>query len=446
MGLDYVLLSVVMAIVAVMLVRGLRRRELMLRFPFLAAATVGGWFLPQAIGLAGQPDLPVGGYELTMTMVALSLIAIIWGDRHFGRQRQPTLTNYNETRLLVVAAGLSAVGAVASMLTHSVSGAEVEAMGGQATGIITIYYFFAKAQYIGFVIALLLLLKRFSWQALALTAFNLNMVLAFILFGGRRGPAVEVATMFLTALWFQRRYAVPRMFMLGAAVAGMLMINVAGEYRRLVTQRNAALVAGESASLPSLEEVLSIDFLGTLTSFATEGSYEARNAIFYIGATNEDLNFDFGLSYWNYLVFRYVPAQFVGRDWKDFLTAEITDSTVTLYGYNRHVGTTFTGFADAFMAFWLFGCLVFAGISALMYRWYSAAMAGSFEAKLFYACTLSVAMHGITHGTVWFVVYLPQLFLFTLPLLAWAKVKTNPLSARPMRMRSPNIRVHRNRA
>ncbi len=56
------------------------------------------------------------------------------------------------------------------------------------------------------------------------------------------------------------------------------------------------------ARLPTISELMELDFIGTMDSEVKSGSYEVTNAIYDIAATAQSANFDFGLVYWDYLV------------------------------------------------------------------------------------------------------------------------------------------------
>lgn len=403
-------LALLIAVTGALVVRGLLTKTGILRYPFLAAVVVAGWFIPQAVGLVHDQFLPEGGFALTMTYVSICLVAVFLGDRLTARPRGIAVEEYDERRLLIGAAVLSVVGLAAFSQVYRMEVSVNEQ--GLTTGIVTVFFFFAKLQTFGFGIALLLLLQRWSIPALAIVLIDLNTVLGFILFGGRRGPAVELIMVVLCLLWFQRRLLVPRLALVGGAVLAAIGVNSVGYYRSMVASLGR---------LPTLEEFLTIDFLENFTKITEEGFYEVRNAIVYIVATFQSGNYDFGLQYWNGLVFAYVPAQFVGADIKAALMFDLSDNAVDVYGYDRHIGTTFSGFADSFIAFSFFGAVVFGLFSSLFARWWYRANAGDVRAQIFYALSMSTALHGVTHATQWFVNFLPQLLIFTLPLFAWAR-------------------------
>jgi hypothetical protein len=419
---SFALLTVV---VAAVLVRGLLRRGGILEYPFLVAATMAGWFMPQALLLMENPSLPEFGYEITMGMAALSMLAVLFGNRYFARSSAADPFQYAEARLLIGAAVLSGIGAAAFALILRTPIEQTEE--GLTTGIVTIYFFFFTAQFFGLALSLMIFLRRYSPLAAAIVAFDYFTMSGFVLFGGRRGPLVELALITLCALWFQRRILPPRaLFILGIA-GSALFVNAAGEYRGLVSSINEYQAEGQ-ARLPTFDELMRIDFVGSFASGDPRRTDEVRNAIFDISATLETMGFRLGLDYWNYLVFRYVPAQIVGRDVKEAMRVELPDLAAQAYGYRRWIGTTHTGFADAFMSFGPAGALVFGLVSALLAGYWRRAMNGSLKAQYFYCILITTGLHAITHSTAWFVVFVPQAFGFSWILFRWAQSERGPRS------------------
>jgi hypothetical protein len=420
---SFALLAVV---VGGVLLRGLARPGGMLEYPFLAAATIAGWFMPQALLLMNDPYLPEGGYDVTMVMAALSMIAIVRGDGFAMRSSAAEIERYDEMRLLIGAAVLSAIGAVAfALLLRTPVEVNEEGLG---TGIVTIYFFFFTAQFFGLALSLIVFLRRYSPLAAAIVAFDYISISSFILFGGRRGPLVEFALVTFCALWFRRRLAPPRALFIVGVVASALFVNAAGEYRSLVSSINANRSVEEGGRLPTFDEVMQIDFIGAFTSGDLGRAAEARNAIFDIAATVETMGFRMGADYWNYMVFRFIPAQLVGRDLKERLTVHLPDPAAEVYGHRALLGTTHTGFSDAFMSFGLAGALMFGLIAALLSGHWRRAMRGSLKSQYFYCILVTTGLHGITHGTTWFVAFVPQALGFSWIVFRWAEIKSGPHS------------------
>ena len=301
--LDSLAFGILSVVVLVMLGQGLSKRAAALELPFLAAAVTAGWFMPQAYGIMNEPTLPPGGYALTIIYAAGCLVALAVGWGRFSRSERAELPIYSDQRLLSGAAVLSVVGFAAYTQIFQV---DVErTVDGLSTGIVTVLFFFSKLQYFGLAIAIVLLMRRFSWFALALVLFDLNTVLSFVLYGGRRGPAVFVILIVLTSLWFGRRVLIPRVLLIAGIAICALLANGISTYRQSVY---------ELGRIPTLSELLQLDLIGESTGIGE--NFEVRNAVTYVAATFETTNYDFGAQYWNFFIFSFLPAQFVGAETK----------------------------------------------------------------------------------------------------------------------------------
>jgi hypothetical protein len=424
MSLDLLLLLLVAAGATAMAIWSLRSRDGMYQFPFLASAVYIGWILPPAIGLCNNTSIPDGSYAAMMFMALLCLIAIFAAQEMPLKPRPVRPLEYDEKALMLGSAGLTVFGAFFAFMISSLP---PEALVGQWSGPATIYLFLAHAQYYGFAIALSLLLRNFTWPLCLIAVFNLYFFLAAIVIGGRRGVTMEVGLIILTALWFERRIVLRRWQMLIAVVIGTLAFNSIGMYRALVFENSQLGYGSNEWRLPTLDRVLSLDYLGTLSSFAESGSEELRNAAVFISAKIESGNYNLGAGYWNDLVFHYVPGQLVGFDLKSSIMFQPDNDAYNVYFYEAQLGMTSTGLYDSFAAFGYFGALAFFLIGIMLRRYYTLSMVGDFRAKLLYGLLISTAMESITHSTSWFFSYMPQVFLFVLPVLAMAQARSKQI-------------------
>ena len=114
--INQIMLYLLIALTVALLLRGVWRHEDMLRFPFLAAAAMAGWFIPQAIGLSENKSLPEGGFALTMLVAILSLGAIVLGERAVQGRPRATVQEYDVRTLLFASVILSAIGICAEYL------------------------------------------------------------------------------------------------------------------------------------------------------------------------------------------------------------------------------------------------------------------------------------------------------------------------------------------
>lgn len=408
--LDIVSLVVLIAVTGAILIRGLLIKEGgVLQFSFLAAAVMVGWFLPQATKLLADTSLPAGGYSLAMFYAAAAMVALWLGNSIRFKFKNP-IPYFSYDRLAWGALALTLVGALAfSLITSTEAEKTAE---GATTGIVTIYFFLYKAQFMGYAISLLLYLKRPTRLTLLLVGFNIITLSSFVLFGGRRGPATELAVITACAFWFQRRILVPRSVFVAAIALGAVFVASAGSYRSLISNINDEAMLIGDPRLPTFEELMTIDWIGGITSPDTD-VYEVKNSIYNISATWDTLDFRLGSMYYNHLVFAYVPGQLVGHELKTSLIIPQPDLAFDVYGHVRHFGTTLTGFTDTFANFGPFGVTIFFLIGAVMQAWWVRAMQGSIRYQFLY-CSLAVtAMHAITHSTEWLLAGIIQNFLFT---------------------------------
>lgn len=405
---------------------GISGRSGQYQYPFLAGAVFTGWIVPQAIGLYGNQTLPDGAYERTLFMAVLCVVAIYVANVSCRKPWRSFDWQLDDRRLLIGATALSVFGFFFNLLIMVLP---AEQLGKQWTGIVTIYYFFSQAQIFGFAIAAILYARTRRLLALMLAALNFVFYAVGILYTARRGLTIDIGLITLLALWFGRGRVMPRVLMISGAVIAMLLVFNIDEVRR-ESSGPKGYGTGDSRIL-SMEELSKIDFVGRFNQILSKGSEELTNAIYDMSATAELGEYNFGQSYWNAFVFRYVPAQFLGRDIKQSLMFDLPENAARgMYGYRRSFGSTATGLSDSFAAFWFFGAAVFFVISRVMASLYLAALRQHRIAQILYMVSITDAMHAITHVSWWFFTPWIQYLIFLLPVFAWARVKS--VSARKL--------------
>jgi hypothetical protein len=137
---------------------------------------------------------------------------------------------------------------------------------------------------------------------------------------------------------------------------------------------------------------------------------ELRNAAALIYSTQLRGTYGFGAAYWDEIVWRFIPAQVVGAEFKNSLMLdphipdpnkgpEIVD--LGLREYSMPIGSTVTGMGDSFQQFGYFGCAFFA-IMAVLFRslWTASLEPQAYFAKLLYMLSATSAMRAVTHQTV----------------------------------------------
>jgi hypothetical protein len=394
---------------AFLIVVGLSGRDRLYQYPFLAGAVLTGFILPQVVGLSHDRFLPEGAMESTLILAVLSAIMCWLGAAAVERPTQLFNWAYDDRRLLIASAALSAIG---GYFYYAISRLPIEMTSNtQWTGLPVAYYFFARVLTYGLAVAVLLYAKNRSKLALLIIGYCAVFYLDRILIGGRRQDLVEFVVILLLTFYFQRGWVLPRSAMLVGLVMGALLINSIGDYRSATLHPDG----------PRWEAVTNIDFLGNLDSISDNGGEEVRNAIYNIGAVSRAMDFDLGLYHWNALVFAYIPAQLVGADVKQSFYIPLPQPAFDEFFYTPVKGSTFTGLSDAFQSFWYFGCLKFFLIAYVMQKIWLAARQGGMTAQILYVLLLVHAMEAITHTTQNFLNPWVHLAMFLLPALLLAR-------------------------
>jgi hypothetical protein len=403
------LLLMFIATCTLLLLTGMWRRGAIYEFPFLAGAVFAGFALPQFIGLSTDPFLPTGALEKTLVMTILSASMCWIGYVLNSAPMRSFNWGFDEGKLLEVSMALSLAGCY---FYYAFSRLPEEVLkSSQMSGLPVAYLFFARLLSYGFAIAILLYARNGSKAALAVALFGSIFYLERIVIAGRRADLIEFCSIIALAAWFQQRRCVPRVLMLGGVIFGTLLVDSIGEYR-------SATMSDEG---PRWDAVFQIDFLGNFEQLTKQGGVELTNAVYYIEAVDREMKFDLGLSHWNELVFRYVPAQLVGADLKDSLTIAVDTPAREEFRYTPVTGSTLTGMTDAFQSFWYFGCLEFGIIGFVMSRLWRAACLGNFTAQLVYVLVLAQSLHSITHSTDNFIAPWMHMGVFLLPALMLAR-------------------------
>jgi hypothetical protein len=423
------LLVTFIAVCIVLLVQGMLSRGAIYGYPFLAGAVFAGYVLPQLLGLANERFLPSGALEATLLMVILCA-TMCWLGAAMARppSRKPEWI-YDDRRLLVVSAVLSLLGGYFYYAISRLPADMTENT--QWTGLPVAYLFFARMLTYGFAIAVLMFARNGSRTALLLALFCASFYFDRIVIGGRRQETGEFVMIILLAWWFQRNRCIPRPLMLAGLVAGMLFVNSTGEYRSASGQEEG----------PKWDEIASIDFVGNLQKLTEQGGPELTNAIYNIAAVGRTMDFDLGLYHWNQLVFAYVPAQLVGTEFKETLYLPISSPAYEQFFYTPMLGSTQTGFSDAFASFWYFGSLKFFLIAFCMQKLWWAARAGSFMAQLLYMLLPMNALEAITHSTQNFVSPWVHIAIFLLPGIYLARRRDPAPRLRGMDSEPPHLQL-----
>lgn len=401
-----VLLIILLASCAALLVRGFAAPGDVYQYPCVAGAVLLGFVVPQLVGMTNDHSLPPGALDKTLVVTILCTwmcwLGFVWP---VGPARLFSCT-FDEGRLAVGSLFLSLFGA---FFFYKISTLPEEITRATSwSGIVVAYDFFSRVLSYGFVLALILYLARGSRLALAVLIFDGLFYFHRIVIAGRRWTMVEFTLAVGFLLWLHRRIVPPRLAIVVGLVFGTLVINGIGQYRALTLDP-----AG-----PRWSDVLKIDLIGSFTKILEDGSYELRNTVFAIEAVDRRAAYDFGTFNWNALVFNWVPAQIVGKEFKEALIINVGGNPFyEEFRYIPHTGTTLTGISDAFASFSYFGALKFFLIALIMRRFYLGAWTGNLACQMFYVLLLGPSLLAITHHTQWFFSTWLHVAVFVLPVL-----------------------------
>jgi hypothetical protein len=387
----------------VLLTAAIVRPRLFYEYPYFMAATFTAFILPQAYALYRNEW---GGIYLRMTLLMCFLcLACCW----LGYQRRPHAALLSKLNIPIDLArflqGGIALVLIGFYFTYKFGTVpEEESSGGLMTGIGTVYLFFGGLVYPGFAICFYCALKR-GWIVAWLATIGAAVIpMQAALFHGRREPTVLFLMSVGLGMFFVKGKAAPRWAIIAAVVGAMLFIPSTTEYRQLASQ-DPFEAFKEINFTEQFREALDPDAIS-----------ELKNATALIAATEETGDYEFGAGYWNQIVFRFVPAQFLGRDFKNSLMIggeqrDMSDFVYNVLGFRLPVGLTVTGMGDSFNEFGYLGCLFFAALGFLFKTlWVAANRANGTVAQILYIQITTSAMRAATHQTIDF---LPS-FLYSL--------------------------------
>jgi hypothetical protein len=393
-------------------VEAMRRPAKIYQFPFGAAAVFLGFIVPPLFGLLKADYLPPWAMERYVFMCILCLAACQLGNSFGVRHpiRIARAVGYDASKWLVGAAVLISVGGLAYLKNRSLFSADLDT----STGVMVAVGFFATLLRYGFIMMVVHFLKTGNRYAFVLAGLAAMYYLDRIVFLGRRRDMIEFAFVLAGSIWLVKGRALPRLLVVGAIVLTTLFFASVGFYRSVAVSRS-----GER----EWSRLKEIDLIGTFITTCEEGTSETIAGIYLTAAVAAEDTYDFGLGYWNALVFGYLPAQIVGPAVKQSFYLPLLSPKQLAerkYGFTPSTGSTVTGMVDCFGAFWYFGCLKFFLIAYVMQRLYRRAEAGNVMAQCLYLFLMTSALHAITHSTYWFLNAWIQIAFFWLPVMIYA--------------------------
>lgn len=387
----YLLLLV--TITAIMLVKVAWNPRLIFEYPYFMAAIFAVFILPQAYSLLRFP----GGVSQSdiadvMLMSVLCLSCAVMGYwlkpsdavvKRFSVQVDPERMLHAGVILIIIAASA----------TYSLRFADIQfTEKGGLTGAATIYIFFVGLGIPGLAICLQLLRDKFTFARLVAVVLGSIGPINAVIHGRRETAAAFVLTIALTG-YFKHGKAPARALIFAGLFFAMVAIPATGAYRSLVYQ-------GE------MRRVKDLNVIGNFQEFVNSGSIlELRNGAALMRSTKARGSYGLGRGYWDQIVFRFVPAQWFGRDFKDSLMLGSDSKALVAKDlantFEMSVGSTVTGMGDSFLEFGWFGCLFFAAL-ALFFKsvWEASIRPNARFAQVVYIMICGSAMRTVTHQTV----------------------------------------------
>ncbi len=390
--------------------------ERIYEYPFFMAATFAVFILPQAISLIRAPGVAQPDWIAHVLLMCCLCFGACWAGYRLPINRfwQHQLSRpLDPDRLFYGGLAFVAINFYFSALIAGMT--EEETGGSRWTGKVTIYDFFGTLIYPGFAICLMTALRTgrlFPWLATLVAAIH---PLETSLLAGRREMTVLLLMTLALALFYQRGIKPPRAGIVFVVLVAMVFIPATGSYRALSGDRD-------------WEGVRNIDLVDNFKRFLNQESVlELRHAAVVMEATRQSGIYYYGEGYWDQMVFRFVPAQILGKEFKDSLmflpSDELTQNELAKLNYIMPTGSTLTGMADSFQQFGWLGCVFFAGMGLLFKNFFSASVQPNATfAQLFYIQIGTSAMRAVTHQTLDFLPGLTYYAIFLGLLSFYARV------------------------
>lgn len=368
------------------------RPRLIYEYPYFMAVAFTVFILPQAYALYRNEWGGIYG-QTTLLMCSLCL-ACCWVGYH-RRPHPALLQKFNipvdPSRFLHGGIALVLIGCY---FTYKFAMLPEEEVADMLTGIGTVYLFFGGLVYPGFAICFYCALKQkriLPWVAAAVATI---VPLQAAFFYGRREPTVLFLLSLGLGLYFTKGKQAPRWAIITAILGATIAIPATSEYRSLARE-------------DPLQAFKEIDFAEEFReSLDPDAISELKNATALIAATEASGNYEFGAGYWNRMIFRFVPAQFLGKEFKDSLMIggqlrDYGDFVEETLGFGLPPGSTVTGMGDSFNQFGYFGCLFFAAIGYLFKTlWAAANRSNGIVGQILYTQVATSAMRAVTHQTI----------------------------------------------
>lgn len=393
----------------------IREPKLIFEFPFFMGSIFLIFLGPQAVIIELQQHLvPPGSATPVLLMCFLCLGMTVLGYYiapviNLGQKLNVPL---NTTKLKNIGIIYIFAGYFFLLLLRNNLGSAEDAT--QWSGIVTIYYQFFQVINIAFPIFLFFSLRKPSFANIFFTILAALPTLYMIIFAGRREPtALFVLTIALT-IFYKKPYTPPRAAIIGVLLLTMLIIPAIGDYRKMAEEK------GPTVALQTL------DLKESFINYFKEGEHlELGVAANIIDSYLFHGLYVYGADYWDRMVFRYVPGQLLGSDFKQSLMIQDKD-TVFRNGYKMYTGLTYTGIGDSFKQFGYLGCLFFFFLGGLFRNlWRLSLTTSNPLIQILYMFCVVQALLTVTHATINFLPGIFFNFIFIWVAASFAKENTD---------------------
>ncbi|RPD51609.1 hypothetical protein [Paracnuella aquatica] len=403
----------------VLLVMVIVTPKLILEFPYFLSGIFFVFIVPQAIILYNQPFLVPNG--VATTLFAMCFFCLAMGVLGYYFAPKISITQYLDRPLIekkVFQLGVvyTFIGLMFYILIWRTYGGYKEAgeeAPTQATGAITIYFFISQLAHIAFPIFLYLTLRRPRPLYIIMLCVAAFPFLYMILTAGRREISALFGLSIAMAIYYRYKIVPPRWAVVGMLVFAMLIIPATGDYRSLADKE------GPVAALKSL------DLQKSFSDYYNKGGkyLELKVAAHIIDSYKFSGNYSYGAGYWDQIVFRYVPAQIVGKEVKEALFFE-KKGLQYRNGYRMPLGLTSTGIGDAYWQFGLLGSIFFFFMGGFFKSiWSFSLQTDNPLIQTFYTLCVVNALISVTHGTINFIPASLFGFMFLFFISRYAAVK-----------------------
>lgn len=381
--------------------------RLIFEYPYFLAGIFIIFLIPQMIILYNQPYL-VPNRNLvpifSMSFLCLGMGAVGYFAAPALKVGNLLNVPLNFNKLKIVGMVYMALGYMFLFLINRelAAAAEVET---QLSGSVTIYFMFFNVIYIALPIFLYFSIRQPNFFNIALTVLSALPTLQLIIFAGRREPTALFILTIALSLFYQKGIKPPRFAIVGIIVFAMLIIPAIGDYREKAQEDPwmALTTLDLKQSFINYFKVEEDEVLELVVAAHVLDSYGFHG------------EYTFGASYWNEMVFRYVPGQLLGSEFKESL---YIGERMVVYrnGYERPPGLTITGLADSFQQFSYFGFIFFFFLGGLFrHLWRLSITDGNLLVQILYMLCFIQALLSVTHATV---IFLPGIFFSFIAL--WA--------------------------